>query len=65
MTLVRLAKEEEASACPRCALCRREVRDADAEPRYLASINGIVSFAHLYKIRLLMLIHLSRFVWRA
>jgi len=32
---------------------------------YLASINGIVSFAHLYKVPLLIAHHLSRFVWRA
>jgi sulfopyruvate decarboxylase subunit alpha len=57
MTLVRLAKEEEGVgisagahfACVKSALLMQN-------HGFLASINGIVSFAHLYKIPLLMLI---------
>src|SRR6267142_3891341 len=57
MTLVRLAKEEEGVglsagahfAGVKCAMLMQN-------HGYLASINGIVSFAHLYKIPLLMLI---------
>src|SRR5215468_6887777 len=40
----------------RSALCRRKVSLADAESWFSAAVNGIVSFAHLYRIPLLMLI---------
>src|SRR5436309_9252647 len=38
------------------ALCRRQVPMLMQNHGFLAAINGIVSFAHLYKIPLLMLI---------
>jgi sulfopyruvate decarboxylase subunit alpha len=57
MTLVRLAKEEEAvgiSAGAHFAGVKSAMLMQNHG--FLASINGIVSFAHLYKIPLLMLI---------
>jgi len=57
MTLVRLAKEEEGvglSAGAHFAGVKSAMLMQNHG--YLASINGIVSFAHLYKIPLLMLI---------
>ena len=57
MTLVRLAKEEEAvgiSAGAHFAGIKSAMLMQNHG--FLASINGIVSFAHLYKIPLLMLI---------
>lgn len=57
MTLVRLAKEEEAvgiSAGAHFASVKSAMLMQNHG--FLASINGIVSFAHLYKIPLLMLI---------
>ena len=57
MTLVRLAKEEEAVGISAGAYFAG-VKSAMLMQNhgFLASINGIVSFAHLYKIPLLMLI---------
>jgi len=57
MTLVRLAKEEEGVGLSAGAYFAG-VKSAMLMQNhgYLASINGIVSFAHLYKIPLLMLI---------
>src|ERR1700752_3966050 len=57
MTLVRLAKEEEADGVSAGAHFAG-VKSAMLMQNhgFLASINGIVSFAHLYKIPLLMLI---------
>ncbi len=60
MTLVRLAKEEEGvglSAGAHFAGVKSAMLMQNHG--YLASINGIVSFAHLYKIPLLMLIPAS------
>src|SRR5258708_9972498 len=57
MTLVRLAKEEEGvgiSAGAHCAGVKSAMLMQNHG--FLASVNGIVSFAHLYKIPLLMLI---------
>jgi len=57
MTLIRLAKEEEAvgiSAGAHFAGIRSAMLMQNHG--FMASINGIVSFAHLYKIPLLMLI---------
>ena len=57
MTLVRLAKEEEAIGISAGAYFAG-VKSAMLMQNhgFLASINGIISFAHLYKIPLLMLI---------
>ena len=57
MTLVRLAKEEEAVGISAGAYFAG-VKSAMVMQNhgFLASINGIVSFAHLYRIPLLMLI---------
>src|SRR5499425_579812 len=71
MTLVRLAKEEEAVGISAGAYFAG-VKSAMLMQNhgFLASINGIVSFAHLYRIPLLMLIsyrgtHGERDPWQA
>src|ERR1700741_4304759 len=57
MTLVRLAKEEEGVGISAGAhLAGVKSAMLMQNHGFLASINGIVSFAHLYKIPLLMLI---------
>jgi len=57
MTLVRLAKEEEAVGISAGAhLAGVKSAMLMQNHGFMASINGIVSFAHLYKIPLLMLI---------
>src|SRR6202140_3592447 len=57
MTLVRIAKEEEAVGISAGAhLAGVNSALLMQNHGFLASINGIVSFAHLYKIPLLMLI---------
>jgi len=58
MTLVRLAKEEEAVGVSSWEHTLAGVKSAMLMQNhgFLASINGIVSLAHLYKIPLLMLI---------
>ena len=56
VTLVRLAKEEEASASPRARTSPASVRLLMQNHGFLASINGIVSLRAALRIPLLMLI---------
>src|SRR5881296_1322758 len=56
MTLVRLAKEEEVGLSAGAHFAGVKSAMLMQNHGFLAAINGIVSFAHLYKIPLLMLI---------